>query len=130
MVLQYHPPPTAPPPYPYHRHLVGGSTSAPPPYPYPTPPPYGYSPYSYPPPIFSGSTGGHAPSIYSYPPPPVCSYPVPQPIHYRSGDNSSGGENTSRTTQTLTRMKKRIDWTRSDEENCVVLNFIILLSIF
>jgi hypothetical protein len=44
------------------------------------------------------------------------------------GDNSGGRENTSHTTQTPSRMKKQNEWAHDDEENLVLLNFIILLS--
>jgi hypothetical protein len=64
--------------------------------------------YSYPPPTAGGLTGGHATPPYPYHPPLAYPYPPPQSIHSRGGDNSGGGKNTSRTTQTPTMMKKKM----------------------
>jgi hypothetical protein len=76
--------------------------------------------YLYPPFTVGGSTGDHALLIYLY--------PSPQTIHSGGGDNSGGGENTLHTTQAPAMMMKRNKWTRNDDENLIVLNFIILLS--
>jgi hypothetical protein len=51
-----------------------------------------------------------------------------QHVHSGGADNSGGWKNTSHTTQALTMMKKRNEWTRDDGENLVLLNFIISLS--
>jgi hypothetical protein len=133
----YPPPPVsgssgahAPSPYPYPPPLVGNSSgaNAPLPYSYPQPPPYGYPPYSYPPPTTGGSSGGPTPQPYSYPPPPTYMHPLPQPVHSGGDDNSGGGDNTSHTTQALSRMKKRNEWTPTNEEKLILLNLIISLS--
>jgi hypothetical protein len=117
-------------PYPPTPHSIGDSSgaNAPLPYPYPPPPLYGYPTYSYPPPPTSGSSGGPASQSYSYPPPPIYLYPPAQPVHSEDDDNLGNGDNTSHTTQALSRMKKRNEWTPTDEEKLVLLNFITSLS--
>jgi hypothetical protein len=123
-------PPYQYPSYSYPPPSIGGSSggNAPPPYLYHPPPPYCYPLYSYPPPPTSGSTGDPALQPYTYSPPSVYPYPPPQLVWSEGGDNSGGGENTSHTTQTTSRMKQRNEWTHNDEENLILLNFIISLS--
>jgi hypothetical protein len=126
----FYPRPYHYPPYPYPPPLVNdssdGNTS--PPYPYPPPPLYGYPLYSYHLPPTSGSSDSPAPRPYPYPSPPTYPYHPPQLVHSGGGDNSGDGENTSHTTQAHSRTKKRNEWTRNDEKNLVLVNFIISLS--
>jgi hypothetical protein len=46
------------------------------------------------------------------------------------GENSGGAKNTFQTTQALPRITKRNEWTRGNEKNFVVTNFIISFSLF
>jgi hypothetical protein len=60
--------------------------------------------------------------------PPIYLYPPAQPVHSEDDDNLGNGDNTSHTTQALSRMNKRNEWTPTDEEKLVLLNFITSLS--
>jgi hypothetical protein len=126
IMLYPYPPPPVPaltdvhPPYQYPPPLVAALTGALTPYPFPPPPSYGYPSYPYRPPLSygypsylylphlaAGSMGAHSHPTYLYPPPLTYPYSPPQPTRSRGGDHSSGGKNTSQTTQAPTKSKKR-----------------------
>jgi hypothetical protein len=130
--------------YPYPPPTAALSTDAPPPYPYSHPP-------------ISGSTSllhhihtlhhmdiGH---IHTFLPQPVVRRVVMLLQHMHTlhlwnihtlhinlftlgGENSGGAKNTFQTTQALPRITKRNEWTRGNEKNFVVTNFIISFSLF